>query len=43
MDTTWLLIALVIAGIWMSTLQRRIERLESELESLARASRCEPR
>ena len=36
MDTWWLLGALVIAGVWMSVLQRRIERLEKRNDGLDR-------
>ena len=36
MNTWWLLGALVIAGIWMSALQRRIEKLEKRNDDLDR-------
>jgi hypothetical protein len=37
LNTWWLLVALVIAGVWMSTLQRRIEKLEKRNKSLESA------
>ena len=38
--STWgLLVALIIAGIWMSVLQRRIERLERTVNGLMKATR----